>query len=198
MASNASPAKSDMKMPIPPPQMHARTGNEYPSPSTPSRIGFVSPSETPQGSPSKKHHPTGAHELPNVFESALKLNPTQGSAYHPPSPPHSPSSPTKSGRAPLSEHPINDFRNSVFQDDKSTKQATAGAKGGENTPPGIARTDSPFSNQAALSRHSAYQRGQYQAPTTRSMHVGLSSEDIEKLQKPSVRRLTNVTQLCKA
>ena len=42
-----------------------------------------------------------------------------------PSSPHSPTSPNKGGRAPLAEHPINDFRNSVIQDDKSTKQAVA-------------------------------------------------------------------------
>ncbi|KAL9091005.1 MAG: hypothetical protein Q9159_001631 [Coniocarpon cinnabarinum] len=195
MATNNSPAKSDLKMPMPPPQMHTRSGNGYPSPSTPTYTGFTSPAETPQGSPSKKQIPQGSHDLPNIFNSALKLNPTQGNAHSQHSPPHSPASPTKGARAPLSEHPINDFRQSVTQDDKAGKPTVAGVTGGENTPPGIARTDSPFTNQAALSRQSAYQKNTYQAPTTRSMQTSLSREDLEKLQKPSVRRLTNVTQL---
>ena len=175
---------------MPPPQLHTRSGNEYPSPGTPTLPAFTSPSQTPQGSPSKKQLPQGAHDLPNVFDNALKLNPTQGNLSK------QPGSPTKAGRAPLSEHPVNDFRNSVIQDERAGKQAVAGAKGGENTPPGLARTDSPFANQAAVSRHDAYHKRPSLAATTRPMHTGLSPEDFEKLQKPTVKRLANVTQLC--
>lgn len=202
MATKPSPSKPDFTMPIPPPQIHARSTNEYPSPSTPTYPGFISPSETPQGSPSKKQLPPGSHELPDVFENALKLNPTQGNANTGASPktPHSPTSPSKGGRTPLSDHPVNDFRNSVLHDGKANKQPLNAARGNENTPPGAPRPaqDPSFANSAAASRHDAYQRKSYQGPTTRSMHLGLSSEDLEKLQKPSVKRLANVTQLCKS
>lgn len=203
MATNSPSKQQDFKLPIPPPQLHPRSTNEYPSPSTPTHAGFTSPSQTPQGSPSKKQQPQGSNELPDIFENALKLNPTQGNALNqttqsPPS--SSPTSPTKGGRAPLSDHAINDFRNSVIQDGKALKHTLGGAKGNENTPPGTPRAaqDSPFTNQAAVSRHDAYQRKPYQGPTTRSMHMGLSSDDMEKLQTPSVRRLANVTQLCES
>ena len=197
--STQSPSKPDLSLPIPPTQIHPRSGNEYPSPSTPTYTAFTSPSETPQGSPSKKQLPQGSHELPNVFENALKLNPTQGNTNKQNiSPQQSPSSPSKGGRVPLSDHTVNDFRNSVVQDEKLAKQTFNAARGNENTPPGGLRSgqESPFTSQAAASRQDAYQRRSYQAPTTRSMHLGLSGEEMERLQKPSVRRLANVTQLC--
>ena len=200
MATN-SPAKQEFAMPMPPPQLQPRSENEHPSPSTPTNGGFTSPSQTPQGSPSKKQFPQGAHDLPSIFDNALKLNPTQGNANT--QAPHqqvasSPASPTKSGRTPLADHAINDFRSSVIQDDKAAKPTLPVARGNENTPPSPSRAhqESPFANQAAISRHDAYQRKTYQGPTTRSMQMGLSSEDMEKLQKSSVRRLANVTQLC--
>ena len=198
----SSPSKANLTMPMPPAQTHTRLGNDFPTPSTPTYTGFVSPSETPQGSPSKKQLPQGAHDLPNVFDNALKLNPTQGNIPKPTgqaSTPHSPTSPTKGSRMPLSDHPVNDFRNSVIQDGNFSKQAVQGVRGNENTPPGGQRPhqDSPFTNQAALSRKDAYQTKSYQAPSTRSTPFRLTPEELEKAQKPSVRRLANVTQLCR-
>jgi cell cycle protein kinase DBF2 len=76
----------NMSMPMPPPLLHTRSGNElYDRPQTPTGIAFTSPTQTPQGSPSKKQLPPGANDLPNVFDNAMKLAPT---------------SPTKNGPSP--------------------------------------------------------------------------------------------------
>ena len=83
----ASPGKPDLKMPLPPPLLHTRSGNElYDRPNTPKQNGFTSPLQTPQGSPSKKHLPPGANDLPNVFDNAMKLgvmSPTKKQAGSP-------------------------------------------------------------------------------------------------------------------
>jgi cell cycle protein kinase DBF2 len=50
----------------------------YDMPGTPTRQAFTSPQQTPQGSPSKHQAPPGAYDLPNVFENAMKLQPTFG------------------------------------------------------------------------------------------------------------------------
>ncbi|EFX02623.1 serine/threonine-protein kinase [Grosmannia clavigera kw1407] len=42
-------------------------------PSTPPKNSFVAPAMTPQGSPSKKMMPPGAHELPEAHEGRLKM-----------------------------------------------------------------------------------------------------------------------------
>ena len=72
----------------------------------------------------------------------------------------------------------------------------------ENTPPGgRGGKDTNYApNQAAVSRQEPYQsrelsdtagRGRY------SPNRGLTPEELEKLQLPKVKRLANVTQLCK-
>lgn len=171
-------------MPMPPPLVHTRSDR----PSTPTQAGFVSPTATPQGSPSKKHLPTGAHDLPDVFENAMKLAPTAGNpnkatlqsfkdGSH---------SPTKD-RLPLTGDKSNDFRASVIQ----SKPAGPGSPtkvGKENTPP------QSHHGSAAASRQEIY-KPRDQSPA-KPVQRGLTPEMLEKLQKPSVRRLANVTQLC--
>jgi len=75
----------------------------------------------------------------------------------------------------------------------------------ENTPPPSRlpvqkEPFNQFTSHAAASRQDAYRtRGDEHSPT-RSKSVisgGLTPEEIEKLAKPSVKRLANVTQLCK-
>lgn len=175
---------------MPPAQVHARPGSPYDRPTTPSTPGrgaFTSPQATPQGSPSKKQLPPGANELPNVFENALKLNPTAG---NPSRIPYWNDSPT---RTPLQEYPANDFRSSVIQDHGGGLRSNQ-----ENTPPGMRpakESASPVTrSQAALSRQDQY-RGRDES-AVRANLIRLSPQDFEKAQKPSVKRLANVTQLC--
>jgi cell cycle protein kinase DBF2 len=195
-------------MPVPPPPLLTRSTNDYyDQPSTPSRHGFTTPVQTPQGSPSKHTMPPGAHDLPNVFENAMKLLPTANNG----SPARNTrqqlqqqqqqqaGSPTKSGI------PIAEDRYAVDFPDYTV--ATAGAMPGsptrksnkENTPPGIRppiKKESSFVTQAAQSRQEAYKTRDEPGPR-HTIQRGLSPEDVEKCQKPSVRRLANVTQLCK-
>lgn len=74
-------------------------------------------------------------------------------------------------------------------------------QGQENTPPSRSRIPMLNHNQAALSRHELYQprESRPHTPTTKRFNTarGLSPEELEILKKPSVRRLVNVTQLCK-
>lgn len=157
-------------MPMPPPLLHTRSGNEgHDRPSTPNGNAFVSPVQTPHGSPSKKQLPPGATDLPNVFDNALKFG------QH---------SPTKQPGSPIKEDPFNDL-----QTPKADSPTRVSNK--ENAPGSPTR----FQNQAALSRHEQYQRTETKRfpQTTR----GLTSEELQKLQSPRVKRLANVTQLCK-
>ena len=74
----------------------------------------------------------------------------------------------------------------------------------ENTPPG-SRLGRDYGGQqfpqstAAASRQELYQPREQVLPTSRrgyDTQRGLTVEELEKLQKPQVRRLANVTQLC--
>lgn len=130
----------------------------------------------------------------------MKLDPTVGSLSKA-APQHyqnqqyqAPHSPTK-GRAPLAEHPMNDFRSSVIQDGQAGLRGVKSNQ--ENTPPGSRfPKDSPFTSQAAASRQDLY-RSRDDA-SSRSVPRGLAAADLEKLNEPSVKRLANVTQLCKS
>ncbi|TID16155.1 kinase-like protein [Venturia nashicola] len=183
---------NEFKLPIPPPALHMRPGNEYYNqPTTPSQYGFTSPPQTPQGSPSKNQMPPGAHDLPNVFDNAMRLIPT---AAGPPSNigRSQPSSPTKSG-IPIAEDNYAEFS------DYSAAGATPGSptrkSNKENTPPGARpspKKEASYINQAAQSRQEAYKTRDEPKQT---IQRGLSQEDIDKLQKPSIKRLANVTQL---
>jgi hypothetical protein len=70
----------------------------------------------------------------------------------------------------------------------------------ENTPPGpgkpLLKKDTSYLTPAAHSREAPYKTKEAEA---RPVYVqrGLSQEEIEKLANPSVKRLANVTQLCK-
>jgi cell cycle protein kinase DBF2 len=163
-------------------------------PGTPPQEAFISPQQTPQGSPSKHHQPPGAFDLPHVFENAMKLLPTIGSPSK--QKPGTPTSPNKSKQQGADDA------------DPFTGDATTLAPGSptrksnkENTPPnarpGLQKEHSSYLNHAAQSRQEPYRT---QAPDQGSRYYPgpqrLSAEDLEKARKPAVKRLANVTQLC--
>lgn len=188
-----SPGKLDFALPVPPPLLHTRSGNEaYDRPRTPMQHGFTSPSQTPQGSPSKNRMPPGANDLPNIFDNAMKLMPT---------------SPTKGGRQQLTPNSPN--KNSVPFVDDSTKNydesvifkehtsilgSPTRQSNKENTPSGVRPPYTP--NQAAASRQEPYQRPEQGDRRGYNPQRGLTADELEKLQLPKVKRLANVTQLC--
>ncbi|KAI9786418.1 MAG: hypothetical protein M1839_006878 [Geoglossum umbratile] len=195
-------------LPMPPPLLHTRSGNEFDRPHTPIQQAFTSPVQTPQGSPSKNRLPPGANCLPDVFENAMKLNPSAIST------------PTKSGRqvAPqaqtgtspnkganiLTQDYGGDAEDSVIHRDAEFSLGSPVRRSNkENTPPG-SRLGKDFGGQqfpqstAAASRQELYQTREQISPTGRRGHDaqrGLTVEELEKLQRPQVRRLANVTQL---
>jgi hypothetical protein len=70
-------------------------------------------------------------------------------------------------------------------------------QGKENTPPTSRQGLEPLAqNQAAISRQELYQPREQ---TTKKYNTqrGLTPEELEILHKPNVKRLANVTQLCK-
>ncbi|KAI5290421.1 hypothetical protein KEM54_001591 [Ascosphaera aggregata] len=162
------------------PRLNIRAGNELyenaptlaPMPSTPTRNNaFTSPSETPQGSPSKTYMPPGASELADVFDSALQLNqPTLKSA----------GPPAKGAGAAVVA------RNAV------EKGSSSPVRNKENSPSSPANANASINpNRAAVSRHDVYHR-----PRKTQSHLrGLTPEELAKLQLPNVKRLANVTQL---
>ena len=183
-------------------------------PSTPVRNNFITPVSTPQGSPSKKTVPPGANELPvatalehmklvpNALESPVKLGRPLTAA--------APLSPGKSNVQNTEEGSVVD--ESVVHKNTSTYGSPLKSHGQENTPPVLARestTETVPSYQpghqpshqpshAALSRQQLYQTRDRPPPTVRRFNTsrGLTAEELEILQKPSVKRLVNVTQLC--
>lgn len=180
-----------LRLPNPPPLLHTRSGNvPLDRPSTPAENGFTSPVQTPQGSPSKNRFPPGALDLPNVFDKALKLNP---------------SSPTKSQYNHY-DHPmfappkgsVEDFSESVI---RSPQASPTRKSNKENTPPSptrITKTLGPNPAAAAISRHEPYQPRDMDSIQRRQVPMrGLTPEEMEKLQDPRVKRLVNVTQLCR-
>ena len=186
--------KPKFTMPMPPPLLHTRSGNQiYEAPQTPTTAGFTSPFSTPQGSPSKSKLPPGANELPDEFDNAMRLDS---------------GSPTKIGRQQLSPHSPNKSARQTFDEslDQSANRSEYSLgpgsptrkSGKENTPPG-ARQSKPSPNQAAVSRQELYQARDTDSGTKARYNPqrGLTSEELEKLQLPKVKRLTNVTQLCK-
>lgn len=205
--SSSSPSKHDNILPVPaPPALHSRSSqNEAFRPQTPVRNNFITPVSTPQGSPSKNKNPPGAIDLPSAFDHAMKLaTPAFGS-------------PTKIGRlqptgTPLSPGKsnalVNDdsyFGNSTSMADDSVlyKSALPGSplkkQGKENTPPtSRAGLEGPQTPATAARQEGYLPRDQSQA-TIRKYNTqrGLTNEELEILQKPNVKRLANVTQLCK-
>ncbi len=178
-----------MTMPMPPPLLHTRSGNEhYDRPQTPTGAGYISPLQTPTGSPSKKQLPPGAIDLPNVFDNALMLAPSSPNKQQS-------FSPGKQGLSAGGGHangdPFADQNSQYFgRSESPTRQSNK-----ENALAGDLRVGKEQGNShAALSRREQYQ------PTESRRNVptrGLTAEELQKLQNPKVKRLANVTQLCK-
>ncbi|BDD61635.1 hypothetical protein MAP00_006673 [Monascus purpureus] len=197
MALNSSADGSErrgFRLPNPPPLLHTRSGNDpVDRPSTPihnsARHAFTSPVQTPQGSPSKNRAPPGAIDLPSAFDKALKLAPSTPTK---PALNHSSFSPSKSGRSGSDD--LN-FNESVIHQPSSTPARKANK---ENRPPSPTRLDKDLGlgiNAAAISRREPYQ-SRDETLQRRQVHLhGLTPEELEKLQTPSVKRLVNVTQL---
>ncbi|CAG8953265.1 hypothetical protein HYFRA_00003469 [Hymenoscyphus fraxineus] len=174
-------------------------------PSTPTGNDFMTPVSTPQGSPSKKQNPPGAHDLPNVFENAMKIAP----------PAIGTPTTTRSGRPLTTNSPGKTnalttdesfFANSPANVDDSVvhKSISPGSplrkQGQENTPPASRHgLDAATQNLAAMSRQELYQPREQGSMANRSGKVntqrGLTSEELEIMHKPNVKRLANVTQL---
>lgn len=193
--------KHDFKLPIPPPLLHTRSGNEiYQTAGTPTgQSGFTSPPQTPQGSPSKNRQPPGANDLPNVFENAMKLMPSATGS--PSKANRQPQSPAKNLNEDSTYPRHNDYSadidSTAVRPGSPTRQSNK-----ENTSPGsrspLQKQDSSY-NQAAASRQAPYkQREQLEVSNQQqTISRGPSPLEMEKLQKPSVKRLANITQLCK-
>jgi cell cycle protein kinase DBF2 len=186
----------------PPPPLQSRHSNDRPN--TPIRNNnnnFTTPSQTPQGSPSKKTLPPGANDLPIAFENAMKLT---SSTF---------GSPTKIGRPQIGT-PLSPTKGNALADDSYFSTSSSGnvdesiyksgvspgsplrKEGQENTPP-TSRGQDAAPNQAAISRQELYQPREQQTTKKYNTQRGLTSEELEILNKPNVKRLANVTQLCK-
>ncbi|OHW97688.1 serine threonine-protein kinase [Colletotrichum incanum] len=175
-----------------------RESHTSPRPETPTRNSFINPSNTPQGSPSKRTIPPGANELPDAFDNALKLSTPileRPRLDRPLSVINTPQSP---GRG--NENSPNVDESVLHKGATSAGSPLKKSHGQENTPP-ISRlgvTDSPYQqSHAAISRHELYQPRE-KAVTPRNKfntQRALTPEELEILQRPNVRRLVNVTQL---
>ncbi|KAI4218509.1 MAG: hypothetical protein L6R36_008919 [Xanthoria steineri] len=185
-------SRPDFALPMPPPLLHTRSGNnqyENERPQTPTSSGFTSPYATPQGSPSKKLLPPGANDLPNVFDNAMKLapsSPTKAARQQ-----LTPHSPNKANRQPLDEHTNDNLPTPASPSRQSNK---------ENALSGIRQTkETVFNpNQAAISRQEPYmsrENSEQSTKTRYNLQRGLTPEELEKCQSPKVKRLVNVAQL---
>lgn len=184
-----------------------KRGNDRPSTPVTDNNNFINPVSTPQGSPSKRTTIPGAHDLPDVFDNALRLNTAPGlespvKLGRPQSVITTPLSPTKSKPNPLDEASPNVDDSVLHRAAVSGGSPLKRQQGQENTPP-VARgggTDSPApQSQAALSRHLYQTRDRPTTPAKKFNNTrALTAEEREILQRPQVRRLVNVTQLCKS
>jgi hypothetical protein len=189
---------NSFQLPIPPPPLHTRSLDKDQRPTTPAQDAFLSPQQTPQGSPSKHHHPPGAFDLPHVFENAMRLLPTMGSPTR--SKPGTPTSPNKPNKPNV---PAAEDTEYAGQDITTLGPGSPTRKSNkENTPPNI-RSALPkepgFVTHAAQSRQEPYRAREAEQQSSR-YYPGpqrLSAEELEKARKPQVKRLANVTQLCK-
>lgn len=175
-------------------------------PSTPVRNSFIEPANTPKGSPSKRTAPPGARELPQAFESHLKLN----AATTLDSPiklgrPQSvitPLSPTKLSNAQSFDPFDAESTTNTLVDDSILQRGPPSPplkhQGQENTPPTASKI--PVShNHAAQSRQELYNSPRAPPPGKKfDTSRGLTDEERAILEKPNVRRLVNVTQLCES
>jgi cell cycle protein kinase DBF2 len=176
-------------------------------PATPTKTNsFIEPTSTPQGSPSKRTAPPGAFDLPTTFDNAMNLKSAGVEAplklTRPQSVITTPQSPSKTRSNPLDEASPN-VDDSVIHKGPSPSSPIK-KQGQENTPPAAARlagTDSLAQhNHAAVSRQQLYEpRERPTTPAAKRFNATrpLSAEERELLNKPNVKRLVNVTQLCK-
>lgn len=154
----------------------------------------MSPQQTPTGSPSKHHQPPGAFDLPHVFENAMRLLPTMGSPSK--SKPGTPTSPNKLKPQKADESDYSSPDLTTLGPGSPTRKSNK-----ENTPPsarpGIQKEPS-YLTHAAQSRQEPY-RNKDAEQSTRYLQgpQRLSPEELEKARKPAVKRLANVTQLCR-
>ena len=193
-SKSALHGKPDFSLPIPPPLLHTRSGNEIygDMPHTPTGAAFMSPYSTPQGSPSKSKMPPGANELPDIFDNAMVLesgNPTKGARALLAA--GSPNKSTRQGMEDVTDGGINRPYSVVGPGSPARKT------GKENTPPSVTQAK-PSPNQAAVQRQEPYQARDTDSGARPKQHPqrGLTPADLEKLQLPKVKRLANVTQLC--
>ncbi|KAI1343403.1 kinase-like protein [Xylariaceae sp. FL0016] len=176
-------------------------------PSTPAKNNFVTPASTPQGSPSKRTIPPGAHELPTAFDNAMKIGANALDSpikLGRPQAAASPLSPAKSNVQPADDGyfgTASPSENSIIHKHGQSPGSPLKKQGQENTPPSRIPMPDPIyqHNHAALSRHELYQLRDPRptTPTTKKFNTqrGLTPEELEILKKPNVRRLVNVTQL---
>lgn len=189
---------SPLQLPHPPPLLHTRASNEnYERPTTPTQQGshgFTSPVQTPTGSPSKNKLPPGALNLPGVFEKAMKLTPSSPTKFAF----GTPTSPGKGGLSVLEDYNESVIHKDVYQ----TPGSPIRRSNKENTPPSVPRLGKDLglhANSAAVSRFEQYQQRDTDSArrTQTQTQRGLTAEELDKLQLPKVKRLANVTQLCK-
>ncbi|KAK5127700.1 hypothetical protein LTR08_004327 [Meristemomyces frigidus] len=215
MANFGGQSRHDFALPIPPPPLHTRFSNDgHSAPGTPTRdrdaVGFMSPAQTPQGSPSKSQLPPGAFDLPDVFANAMKLAPTQGAPQG-----KLALQATQQGSAASPGREAFDPFGAPDAKGGAVPGSPLRTQGQENTPPTAPRPPQlqqtqSFVNHAAASRQEPYRTRDAHSPTRTQTQTqtqtqptpppavsggALSSEDIAKLTKPAVKRLANVTQL---
>jgi hypothetical protein len=91
---------------------------------------------------------------------------------------------------------IEDFNESVIHQRPTSPTRKANK---ENTPPStrLPKDLGPNPTAAAISRHEPYQQRDTDTSKRQVQLRGLTPEELEKLQQPRVKRLVNVTQLCK-
>lgn len=211
--ANLFPSSRDAKheniQPLQPPQILTKSSQYEPYndiPSTPSRNSFITPAQTPQGSPSKSRNPPGANDVAIAFENAMKLTPTNFG------------SPTKNSHRNTAGTPLSPGKSNIMvADDPYFSGVSTNAdesiihksavspgsplkkQGKENTPPST-RPEAVVASQnlAALSRPEIRHPRDQLLPnfSKYSAQRGLTAEELEILQKPNVKRLANVTQLC--
>lgn len=187
-------------------------------PSTPVKNDFLTPADTPHGSPSKKVVPPGAHELPtsldsmrldggilaagaSLFGSPVKLGRPQSTVITP-----------LAGAGKTNILPATDDQTpspAASVDDSVVHKSAPGSprkkQDQENTPPQQPqqppRLDQSMylHNHAAVSRQELYQVKDKATASAKKFNTsrGLTPEELEILNKPNVKRMVNVTQLCK-
>jgi len=175
-------------------------------PETPTKNNFITPATTPHGSPSKKTIPPGANELPVALEN-MKLTASIFDNQTKLGRPHSVTAPLSPGKGNLLA--VDDpgaVDDSILHKGAISSGSPLKKQGQENTPPpsasrlAIAESAAQHSH-AAMSRQELYQpRDRPLTPTVKKFNTsrGLTPEELEILQRPNVKRLVNVTQLCES